>query len=69
MADADASGEDNDGECDEVEVYKKGMGKKYADVKLVDRSFTDLGYIGYCDGINLDELDSCANWQFVLKDL
>jgi len=25
--------------------------------KLIERSFTNLGYIGYGDGINLDELD------------
>lgn len=31
----------------------------------MDRSFTDLGYIGYCDGINLEDLDSCPNWQFL----
>jgi serine/threonine-protein kinase SRPK3 len=31
----------------------------------VDRSFTDLGYIGYCDGIDLEELDNCGNCQFL----
>lgn len=25
--------------------------------KLIERSFTNLGYIGYGDGINLEELD------------
>jgi len=33
-------------------------------LKLIDRSFTDLGYIGYNDGISLHKLDSEANWQF-----
>ncbi len=30
----------------------------------IDRSFTDIGYVGYGDRINLDELDNTANWQF-----
>lgn len=38
-----------------------------ADVRLVDRSFTDLGYIGYCDGLSLAELDQVSNWQFEAK--
>lgn len=37
---------------------------KFVEVKLIDKSFTDLGYIGYCDGIELHTLDS-KNWQFV----
>lgn len=32
------------------------------DMKLVDRSFTKLGYIGYGDGIDLDALDNTKNW-------
>jgi serine/threonine-protein kinase SRPK3 len=35
-----------------------------ADIRMVDRSFTDLGYIGYSDGIALGELDCQGNWQF-----
>lgn len=35
-----------------------------ANIKLVDRSFTDLGYVGYCEGIDLEKLDACKNWQF-----
>jgi serine/threonine-protein kinase SRPK3 len=31
---------------------------------LIDRSFTDLGYIGFSDGIRLCELDTKGNWQF-----
>lgn len=47
-----------------MEPYRKGFERKFVEVKLVDRSFTDLGYIGYCDGICLEDLDACANWQF-----
>ena len=35
-----------------------------ADLRLVDRSFTDLGYLGYSTGIELCELDCQGNWQF-----
>ncbi len=34
------------------------------DRSFIDRSFTNLGYIGYGDGIQLEELDQTANWQF-----
>ncbi|CAK65421.1 unnamed protein product (macronuclear) [Paramecium tetraurelia] len=37
---------------------------KYVDHRVIDRSFTDLGYIGYGDGIDLEQLDSTGNWQF-----
>lgn len=33
-------------------------------IKLIDQSFSNLGYIGFCDGLNLEELDQLANWQF-----
>lgn len=33
-------------------------------MNLIDRSFTNLGYIGYGDGIDLDKLDNGGNWQF-----
>ena len=29
---------------------------------LIDRSFTDLGYIGFENGIDTNQLDSTANW-------
>jgi serine/threonine-protein kinase SRPK3 len=35
------------------------------DRKEIDRSFTDLGYIGFGDGIEIDKLDSTGNWQFI----
>ena len=38
--------------------------KKLVDLRLVDRSFTDLGYIGYGDGIDMEMLDCTRNWQF-----
>jgi serine/threonine-protein kinase SRPK3 len=31
---------------------------------LIDRSFMDLGYIGYGEGIFLEQLDAGPNWQF-----
>ena len=35
------------------------------DIRLIDRSFTDVGYIGYSIGISLQELDTQGNWQFL----
>ena len=32
------------------------------DLKLVDRSFTNMGYIGFGEGIDLDALDNGGNW-------
>jgi len=32
------------------------------DRRIVDRSFTNIGYVGYKDGINLNKLDTGANW-------
>jgi serine/threonine-protein kinase SRPK3 len=32
------------------------------DLRLIDRSFTNMGYIGYGDGIDLEELDKGGNW-------
>lgn len=56
----DAEVEDNEtGEEEDLfEVEKKG------DIRLIDRSFTDLGYIGYGTGIFLEKLDFGPNWQF-----
>ncbi|CAD8103906.1 unnamed protein product [Paramecium sonneborni] len=38
---------------------------RVVDRKEIDRSFTDLGYIGFGNGIEIDLLDSTGNWQFV----
>ena len=38
--------------------------EKKVDMRIVDRSFTNLGYIGYGEGINFDTLDQTGNWQF-----
>ena len=38
--------------------------KKIHNIRLIDQSFTDVGYTGYSEGINLERLDSIANWQF-----
>jgi serine/threonine-protein kinase SRPK3 len=34
------------------------------ELRFIDRSFTDLGYIGYGEGIYLEQLDTVPNWQF-----
>ena len=38
------------------------VGQKKIGFKNIDRSFTDLGYIGYNEGIHLHFLDTEANW-------
>jgi len=38
-------------------AYSMEKRKKKFDVRLIDRSFTNLGYIGFGDGICLEELD------------
>lgn len=56
----DADCEDNvDG--NEEPLYEV---EKVGDIHQIDRSFTDLGYIGYGTGIYLDKLDFGPNWQF-----
>jgi hypothetical protein len=60
-----ADGEDNeyeDDSNDERDNPNKNLfiPNRYA----IDRSFYAGGYIGYGDGIKLDELDHTANWQF-----
>lgn len=61
----DADGEDNDDNADNIsDTAFYGEQKNIISNKLIDRSFTNLGYIGYGDGLNLEELDQTANWQF-----
>ena len=61
----DADGEDNDDKEDNItDNMFYGEQRTKINNKLVDRSFTNLGYIGYGDGLNLEELDQTANWQF-----
>jgi serine/threonine-protein kinase SRPK3 len=43
---------------------KPKLQTKLVEHNLIDRSYTDLGYIGYGDGIQLMDLDSTGNWQF-----
>lgn len=45
------------------QVIPKG-GARCVEHQIIDRTFTDLGYIGYGDGIDLNQLDSTGNWQF-----
>jgi serine/threonine-protein kinase SRPK3 len=53
--------EDSDGHENDDKFYEH---KPTYDPKLVDRSFTNLGYIGFGDGIDLEALDNTGNWQF-----
>ncbi len=46
--------EEND---DEFYGYQPNINRQY-----IDRSFTNLGYIGFGDGINFGELDNAGNW-------
>ena len=57
-----ADGEDNDDDYDNDEDFYEY--KPTYDPKLIDRSFTNLGYIGFGDGIDLGALDNTGNWQF-----
>ena len=38
--------------------------KKISNSRLIDTSFTDVGYTGYSEGIDLERLDAISNWQF-----
>ena len=58
--DADTEGIASDGSGDSEFFSHQRMGQ----LKFIDRSFTDLGYIGYGDGIYLEQLDTVPNWQF-----
>ncbi|EAS03134.2 Serine/Threonine kinase (macronuclear) [Tetrahymena thermophila SB210] len=59
---------DGDGEVSSLEEFENDDEfygyKPDINIKLVDRSFTNLGYIGYGDGIDLEALDNGGNWQF-----
>lgn len=57
----DGGSDDNDGRENEEELYEV---EKMGNIRQIDRSFTDLGYIGYGTGIFLDKLDFGPNWQF-----
>ena len=57
----DAGSEDNEDREDEDDLYEV---EKEGDIRQIDRSFTDLGYIGYGTGIFLEKLDFGPNWQF-----
>lgn len=67
----DGSNEDNNapyagsGDSDEEWYGKDIRYKRIKNIRLIDQSFTDVGYTGYSEGINLERLDSIANWQFV----
>lgn len=55
----DNAGANESDEDDEFYGYEK-----VGNIHLIDRSFMDLGYIGYGDGIYLEQLDAGPNWQF-----
>lgn len=58
----DAETEDNGADTESDDEF---FGyEKIGDIRYIDRSFMDLGYIGYGDGIFLEKLDFGPNWQF-----
>ena len=59
----DGEVEDN-GAGDEEELDEFFNYEKRGDIRYIDRSFMDLGYIGYGEGIYLEKLDFGPNWQF-----
>ncbi len=36
---------------DDSDLSEYNPNKRFVDIKLIDRSFTNLGYLGYGDGI------------------
>lgn len=60
LEDAETEDNGNDTESDD-EFFGY---EKIGDIRYIDRSFMDLGYIGYGDGIFLEKLDFGPNWQF-----
>lgn len=65
LNDADNEGFSGDDEEDEEEddSFYENIELK-PDHAIVDRSFTNLGYIGFGEGINFETLDQTKNWQF-----
>ena len=59
----DGEVEDNGAVAEDGEDEFYGY-EKVGNIHLIDRSFMDLGYIGYGDGIFLEKLDAGPNWQF-----
>ena len=57
----DGGSEDNNEPDEDKQLYEV---QKVGTIGLIDRSFTDLGYIGYGTGIFLEKLDFGPNWQF-----
>jgi len=61
----DGENEDNKSlELDEFDSELLSQKRLPESNKIIDRSFTNLGYIGYGDGILVEDLDQTANWQF-----
>lgn len=44
---------------------KPNVMPRVADMATIDRSFTDLGYIGFETGIDTEQLDQASNQQFI----
>lgn len=61
MEDADDSHNEDDACSNDSEFYDH---RRMGELRFIDRSFTDLGYIGYGEGIYLEQLDTSPNWQF-----
>ncbi len=60
----DGDKEDNAFDSDDEDDERFFGQAPRTELKLIDRSFTNLGYIGFGDGIDLDALDTTGNWQF-----
>ena len=60
----DGDSEDNDEEDDESYCNDKEFFnyERKHDIRLIERDFTNLGYIGFDEGIDLDSLDNTGNW-------
>ena len=56
-----ADGEDNDE--DQEEEREEGS-EQSLDPMTAERSFLNCGYLGYKNGIKVEELDNTKNWQF-----
>ena len=58
----DGDSEDNSELSEELSEF--GFKEVNIHPGFIDRSFTDLGYIGFGGGIDFSDLDRTGNWQF-----
>ncbi len=55
---------ESDEDLDKEDLKEMLTHKPLVDRRLIDRSFTNLGYIGFDEGIDFTALDNMRNWQF-----